>query len=140
METTPHPTIEGRTTTGQLAKGTSGNPNGRPKGQVSIVKALRKHLEAHPEDQEAIATKVVEQAIQGSLGHQSMVVDRMDGPLQQDIMVGVRQIDEGVALEERPRPKALPIGRVVEQQLGAPDTSEHQGVQSETEHQEEEQG
>ena len=42
-------------------KGVSGNPNGRPKGSISIKDKIRQHLEAHPEEVEEIVQHFVKE-------------------------------------------------------------------------------
>jgi len=62
--------------------GQSGNPNGRPKGSVSLVGRLREHLEAHPEDVATIIKQFVELGKRPNLSQLSAIdklMDRIDG-------------------------------------------------------------
>jgi len=68
----------------QFKPGQSGNPAGRPPGSVSLITAVKRHLRKHPEQADAIAKKLVEQAILGDkdwagLGSIKVLLDRIDG-------------------------------------------------------------
>ncbi len=65
--------------------GQSGNPSGRPKGGVSLVTQLKKRLEEHPEEVESIINTAIEGAKAGDAKLLSIVLDRVDGPVKQEI-------------------------------------------------------
>jgi|ERR1035437_776626 hypothetical protein len=48
--TTPDITGDNRNSDGTFKQGFSGNPNGRPKGVLSLRDEIRKHLEDNPQD------------------------------------------------------------------------------------------
>jgi len=70
-------------------KGQSGNPNGRPKGSVSIVTALKQKLEEVPEGKEKtylhyfIEQIMKKTVIEGDVNMMKDVIDRVDGKAPQ---------------------------------------------------------
>lgn len=58
---------------------------GRPKGSVSLVAQLKKRLEEHPEEVESIINTAIEGAKAGDAKLLSIVLDRVDGPVKQEI-------------------------------------------------------
>ena len=77
---------------GKFLPGMSGNPAGRPQGAgggPSLLVALRKRLEAHPEEVEQIVTTLVSMARSGDLKAIEIVGDRLDGkPTQRSEITG----------------------------------------------------
>ena len=75
----------------QWKPGVSGNPKGRPKGSVSIVKDLRKKLAAAtPGSQDNIAAELADILIEMARGRDRVglsaiqtIMDRVDGPVVQ---------------------------------------------------------
>jgi hypothetical protein len=72
-----------------FVKGKSGNPEGRPKGCLSLVGTLKRHFQLHPEDLQEIAENLKERAKStnkrdlGALKAIDMVLDRLDGKPKQ---------------------------------------------------------
>ncbi len=77
---------------GKYMPGTSGNPAGRPIGHgggPSLLVALRKRLEAHPEEVDQIVNTLVDMARAGDLKAIEIVGDRLDGkPTQRSEISG----------------------------------------------------
>ncbi len=61
--------------------GKSGNPAGKPVGAVSIMAAVRKHLNENPEQLHELAKSLVENAKQGNAVALRQILDRLDGPV-----------------------------------------------------------
>ena len=82
---TPEGTGENRDEYGKFVKGVSGNPNGRPKGSVSVVEALKRKLEEVPEGQtktylELLVSRYMKNAIQdGDTQLIRDLINRVDG-------------------------------------------------------------
>ena len=84
----PAPRRAIRDNQGRYTPGNSGNPEGRPKGP-SLLTALKKHLEAHPEEVDQIVTTLVSMARAGDLKAIEIVGDRLDGkPTQRSEISG----------------------------------------------------
>jgi len=49
-----------RDESGRFIEGTSGNPNGRPKGSLSITTTIKKYYETHPEEFEVLCKELRE--------------------------------------------------------------------------------
>jgi len=83
--------------------GQSGNPGGRPKGSVSLVKILRDVLNEPGGEAraKAIIGKCLDMAAEGDDKHLRILLDRLDGPVVQKIEASVDQsfkaIDKGAA-------------------------------------------
>jgi len=60
-------------------KGTSGNPDGRPTGSISLVEQLKVYLRQHPEDVEAIVVALIKQGKLGNTVATKEMLDRIDG-------------------------------------------------------------
>jgi len=77
---------------GKFMPGTSGNPAGRPIGHgggPSLLVALKKRLEAHPEEINAIVGELIGAARAGDLKAIEIVADRLDGkPTQRSEISG----------------------------------------------------
>lgn len=58
---------------------------GRPKGSVSIVEKLRRHLEENPKDVADIVATAIDGAKAGDQKLLSIILDRIDGPVKQHI-------------------------------------------------------
>ena len=67
--------------------GKSGNPNGRPKGSISLVERLKKRLREHPEQIDTILDALFEQAINGSSKHLEIILDRIDGKVADKVEI-----------------------------------------------------
>lgn len=66
---------------GRFVDGTAGGP-GRPKGSLSLVGLLKKHLRENPEQADLIVSNLVEQAAQAdfrALGFIKECLERIDG-------------------------------------------------------------
>ena len=92
---TPEGTGENRDEYGKFVKGVSGNPNGRPKGSVSVVEALKRKLEEVPEGQtktylELLVSRYMKNAIQdGDTQLIRDLINRVDGmPTQRQELTG----------------------------------------------------
>lgn len=59
--------------------GESGNPGGRPKGSVSLVSALKRHLRENPDDVKAVVQSTIDAAKAGDHQARQLVFDRIDG-------------------------------------------------------------
>lgn len=70
-----------------FVKGKSGNPGGKAKGAWSLTRAVKAHVEAHPEDAQAIVAKVIEDAKNGDVAARKMLWDRIDGAVPQRVNV-----------------------------------------------------
>lgn len=81
---------------GQWVKGQSGNPEGRPKGTVSIVSALKERLEEIPKgEKKTYLNLFIDQIVKKTLkdGDVSMmkdVIDRIDGKPRQDVNIDMK--------------------------------------------------
>jgi hypothetical protein len=70
--------------------GQSGNPKGRPKG-ASVVEPLLRKLSLDPNEYgeglsaRELAAKLYEKALEGDMKALSIVLDRVDGPVQQHL-------------------------------------------------------
>ena len=64
---------------GRLTKGHSGNPAGMPPGTPSLVRLLKKRLENHPEDADAIVNALVKLGKTGDMRAIEQLIDRIDG-------------------------------------------------------------
>ena len=65
----------------QWKEGESGNPNGRPKGSISIKDLVRKHLETHPDDLIDFVKHFIET-------NRELAWQMMEGRPYQDILSG----------------------------------------------------
>jgi len=65
--------------------GQSGNPAGRPPKEYSITETMRDMMRAKPDIKAALATKILEQALQGDSAAQKMIWGYMDGMPTQPI-------------------------------------------------------
>lgn len=74
-----------RNARGQLQKGHTANPNGRPKKGYSITEMMRSMLEAQPELREGIAKSVAKKALQGDIAAIKAIWNYMDGMPPQEI-------------------------------------------------------
>ena len=59
--------------------GQSGNPNGRPRTEVSITSQIKKYLEEHPDDIKDIIIKLIEKSKAGEKEHLKILLERVDG-------------------------------------------------------------
>ncbi len=80
----------------QFTKGESGNPTGRPKGTVSIVGALRRHLRENPSAEADCAVALIELFKEGNAQAIKQIMDRIDGPVPTKIEVS--QLDDATLL------------------------------------------
>jgi hypothetical protein len=72
----------------QWKPGQSGNPAGRPKGAVSIVRLMRNVLEENGEEAaRKIALAIIEKAKAGDPKCAEIVLDRIDGKVTQGLEV-----------------------------------------------------
>lgn len=85
-------------------KGQSGNPNGRPKGSISLLEILRKELEEIPSGQleqrrnyaELLIKRMLHKAInEGDIQAQKLIMNYVEGLPYQPINLGVDR--EGLA-------------------------------------------
>lgn len=96
---------------GKFTKGVSGNPNGRPKGTVSIVEAMRRKLKEKVEGDkrtylEFIVDKIfVKALVDGSERVLLDIVDRIDGKALQEIKHHEVSDDEITPLVEQLKTK-----------------------------------
>jgi hypothetical protein len=65
------------------AKGTSGNPGGRPKGQ-SITAALRRLVE-QGDTAERLAAVLIKNGLEGDIHHLRAILDRLDGDVRKNM-------------------------------------------------------
>ena len=70
---------------GRWKKGESGNPNGRPKGSVSLVGMLKKLLEENPGEGEAVVKQWIEDAKGGRFPQLKEMIERIDGKVADKI-------------------------------------------------------
>ncbi len=72
-------------------KGESGNPNGRPKGSVSVVSAIKRKLEEVPEGKtktylEYFVEQIMKKGvIEGDTAIMKDIIDRVDGKAQYNV-------------------------------------------------------
>ena len=77
----------------QFKPGQSGNPNGRPKGTLSLVSLIKQKLEEEdPEDGKTFASKIIEKYIKEALSKNDGtairdLIDRIDGKAMQRMSV-----------------------------------------------------
>lgn len=93
-----------RNENGQFTPGNSGNPNGRPKGSISLVKILKDKLEQCPEgeDKETYAQKLVDRLVEIALNKFDKdsiralldIIDRVDGKPMQSVALTNRTLEE----------------------------------------------
>lgn len=82
----------------QFKKGNPGGP-GRPKGDLSIVAALRRTLDQErPELKgkkiaDAIAERLVRMALEGDFKAIKELIDRFDGPIKQEIAAAITRVE-----------------------------------------------
>lgn len=94
-DTKPALTGKNRNKEGKFIPGVSGNPNGRPKGSVSVVEALKRKLEEYPEGNtktylELLVNRYMKNAIQdGDTQLIRDLINRVDGmPTQRNEVTG----------------------------------------------------
>jgi len=63
----------------QWKPGESGNKDGRPTGQISLVEELKKYLRRHPEDAQAVIEALIKQGKIGNIVATKEMLDRIDG-------------------------------------------------------------
>ncbi len=88
----PDNTGENRDNRGRFLSGTSGNPNGRPKGSVSITDGIKQKLEEIPEGKdktylEIFITQILDRAIKGDHQLIKQIWDHIDGRAREAIEV-----------------------------------------------------
>lgn len=96
---------ENRLENGQFAPGASGNPGGRPKGSISLVKILREKLEEiAPGQKKTYAERLVDKllttalSLNGDLRAIQDVIDRVDGKAVQSVIT--TKVDPNVILDK----------------------------------------
>ena len=78
---------------GRIKQGFTGNPNGRPKGSVSVVSVLKSKLEEVPEGQqktylELLVAQMLKKAIaEGDVSMIKDIINRIDGMPKQDLNI-----------------------------------------------------
>lgn len=72
---------ESRTTTGQFAKGVSGNPGGRPRKLIALEAALDEHRTA--ENLREVLSLLRKSALSGEAGAMKLYLDRIFGPAKE---------------------------------------------------------
>ena len=82
----------------KFKKGVSGNPNGRPKGSISIKDRVRQYLENNPEDMEAYVKHFVEK-------NRELSWQMLEGRPQQDVTSGGEKLPTpilgGITVEDK---------------------------------------
>jgi hypothetical protein len=63
----------------KIPKGTTPNPNGRPKKGYSITEWFKEMLNSKPEVKDAIGKSIMKKALEGDTAAQKMVWQYMDG-------------------------------------------------------------
>ena len=93
----------GRDDKGRFKPGHSGNPDGRPKNEVSITAIIKAHLEEHPEDIKNIVEMLIGKAKDGDKDHLKILLDRVDGKVVEKHEIkgnfDIRNIDPKLAKE-----------------------------------------
>ena len=94
MNEEPKKIGDNRQPDGTFGPGNVANPNGRPKGSISIVAAIKKKLEEYPEGKEKtylyyLVEKIFKKAIiEDDVVMIRDIINRVDGMPQQDITSG----------------------------------------------------
>lgn len=84
----------------QFKPGQSGNPSGKPKGAVSLVRLIREALRENDEAAaKAIVKAAIDQAKEGNDKHLRMLLDRIDGPVVNKIEASVEQAFKAIDKE-----------------------------------------
>lgn len=96
-----------RQSDGTFGPGNKGGP-GRPKGSVSLVTAIKRHLRQHPEKEDEIAARLVNDALgqeDGNLALKAigMLLDRVDGAVKRAAEADApdAQMPEKTLIEQR---------------------------------------
>ncbi|HOK76423.1 MAG TPA: DUF5681 domain-containing protein [Verrucomicrobiota bacterium] len=69
--------------------GTSGNPNGKRRGQVSLRAALKKHLIQHPESLRDVVQGVLDKARMGDVSAARLIAELLDELRSGGVNIGV---------------------------------------------------
>lgn len=65
--------------------GQSGNPGGRPKGRISLVARLEKHLLEHPDEADQIVDAWIAKAKDSQFPHLQEMLNRIDGRVKETV-------------------------------------------------------
>jgi len=96
--------------------GECGNPNGRPKGAVSLTRILRETLKEQGEEEaKAVVRTYLQAAKKGSLGHGDQIWARIDGKVPDKIIADITVTE----LEPEQRVRADRISRMLARQESA---------------------
>jgi hypothetical protein len=112
IETMPVKTGINRDRQGRFISGASGNPNGRPKGRLSLTKILSDELgQLDQEQQETYATlivkKIIQKGLQGDIRTLRLIWNYTEGmPKQQQELNLVHQQSIGELLNELNSPNS----------------------------------
>lgn len=74
-----------RNAKGQIMKGYSGNPNGRPLKGYSITEMIREMLASDPDKKAQLGRSIMEKALSGDTTSQKMIWEHMDGKPKQTV-------------------------------------------------------
>ncbi len=85
-------------------KGQSGNPDGRPKGSISIIAEIKKQLDEMPEGEKKnnlkiIVSKMIEMAKRGNDKMIRNILNYVEGMPKQSVSLGADETIGGVKIE-----------------------------------------
>lgn len=93
---------------GRFVPGQTGNPNGRPKGSISMVDKLRQYLQDHPEEADKLISSLIQQGTTGNTVAIKEILDRIDGKvtdthrIEGDIPISIiyKQVEKDAPIKE----------------------------------------